>query len=222
MLIRAGFDISVGCTQATPMLLLLSTYPLREKDVLSSTGLRVTGGIVTSEHLDMFGNRMHRVLGQAGTIRLSCDCLVRDTGQPDFQNMAACETPVGILPSEVLVYLLGSRYCETDQLSETAWRLFANVPAGFARVAAICDFVHRHIRFDYASARATHRFGSFQRGAGRVPGFCSPGHRLLPLHEHSGALLHRLSRRHWRAEGSRADGFQRLVRGLARWSLVRV
>ncbi|MDH7797752.1 MULTISPECIES: transglutaminase family protein [unclassified Beijerinckia] len=155
MLIRAGFDISIGCAQATPLLLLLNIHPSRDKDVRSSTGLRVTSGVVTSEHADMFGNRVHRVMGQPGTVRLTCDSLVQDTGLPDFMDAAARETPVADLPSEVLVYLLGSRYCETDQLGETAWKLFGNGPTGLARVEAICAFVHDHIAFDYAFAQAT-------------------------------------------------------------------
>ena len=59
------------------------------------------------------------------------------------------------LPDSTLVFLLGSRYCETDHLSDTAWRLFGQTQSGWARVQAICDFVHAHIAFDYAHARAT-------------------------------------------------------------------
>jgi len=155
MLIRAGFDIAIGCAQPTPLVLLLNIHPFRAKDVRTSTGLRVTSGVVTAEHIDMFGNRVHRVMAQPGTVRLTSDALVRDTGLPDFANRSARETPVADLPADVLVYLLGSRYCETDQLNAAAWELFGNAPTGYARVQAICDFVHNHIRFDYACARAT-------------------------------------------------------------------
>ena len=65
------------------------------------------------------------------------------------------ETPVANLPDHVLMYLLGSRYCETDKLSQLAWDLFGNVQPGFTRVQAICDYVHNHIRFDYQNARYT-------------------------------------------------------------------
>ena len=63
--------------------------------------------------------------------------------------------PVDELPAETLVYLLGSRYCETDRLSETAWALFGQTPLGWARVQAICDFVHSAVSFDYMQASAT-------------------------------------------------------------------
>jgi transglutaminase-like putative cysteine protease len=52
-------------------------------------------------------------------------------------------------------FLLGSRYCETDRLSETAWSLFEKTPTGWGRVQAICDYVHQHISFGYEHARAS-------------------------------------------------------------------
>ena len=69
---------------------------------------------------------------------------------PDAQQI-----PVQFLPEEALVYLLGSRYCETDLMADEAWRLFGNGPTGWHRVQAICDFVHEHITFGYEHARST-------------------------------------------------------------------
>jgi transglutaminase-like putative cysteine protease len=59
------------------------------------------------------------------------------------------------LPEETLVFLLGSRYCETDRLSEFAWKQFGHLPRGWHLVQAICDFVHNHITFGYQHARST-------------------------------------------------------------------
>ena len=63
--------------------------------------------------------------------------------------------PVADLPDDCLVYLMGSRYCETDKLSQAAWDMFGNIAPGWGRVQAVCDFVNRHIQFDYQQARAT-------------------------------------------------------------------
>ena len=60
--------------------------------------------------------------------------------------------PIEDLPEDTIVFLLGSRYCETDALSELAWKLFGNTPPGWARVQAICDYVHDRIAFDYQNA----------------------------------------------------------------------
>ncbi|RZJ01690.1 MAG: transglutaminase family protein, partial [Rubrivivax sp.] len=68
---------------------------------------------------------------------------------------AARQNRVEDLPESTLVFLLGSRYCETDQLSDIAWKHFADGPTGWARVQAICDFVHGRIEFGYPHARRT-------------------------------------------------------------------
>ncbi|MBC7624750.1 MAG: transglutaminase family protein, partial [Aeromicrobium sp.] len=49
----------------------------------------------------------------------------------------------------------GSRYCETDRLADIAWSLFGQTPTGWHRVQAVCDYVHRHIKFGYENARMT-------------------------------------------------------------------
>ena len=59
------------------------------------------------------------------------------------------------LPDDTLQFLLGSRYIETDLLSQTAWDLFGDVTPGWTRVQAICDFVHARLTFGYEDARAT-------------------------------------------------------------------
>jgi transglutaminase-like putative cysteine protease len=104
---------------------------------------------------DAFGNWCSRIVAPKGQIRLSADAVVNDTGQPDIVAPLAQQRPVQDLPAETLVFLLGSRYCETDRLSQIAWDLFGKTPTGWARVQAICDFVHHHIVFGYEHARAT-------------------------------------------------------------------
>ena len=108
----------------------------------------------------------------------------------------AGQAPVEELPEETLVYLLGSRYCETDLLSNTAWQLFGGTTPGYPRVQAICDYVHNHIAFNYQNARSTRTAcGGLQRTHRRLPRFRPSRHHLLPLHEYSRPLLHRLFER---------------------------
>ena len=86
---------------------------------------------------------------------MSADFIIRDSGKPDPVALDAVQHPVEDLPDDVLLFLLGSRYCDTDKLSNIAWSLFGNTPPGWARVQAIVDFVHNHIRFDYQKADDT-------------------------------------------------------------------
>jgi transglutaminase-like putative cysteine protease len=86
---------------------------------------------------------------------ITTEAVVNDSGEPDVVAPAAKQSPVEHLPEETLVYLLGSRYCETDQLSDIAWQRFGAGSTGWGRVQAVCDFVNRHIVFGYQHARRT-------------------------------------------------------------------
>ncbi len=155
MRIHAGFDIALDFAQPTPMLLMLNVHPCRRQDLVLPDALRSEPEIAISSYVDGFGNLCSRVVAPPGRFRVSTDAVIRDSGLPDRTEPQAREIPVGELPSEVLVFLLGSRYCETDELSQTAWDLFGTVKPGWGRVQAIVDFVHRHLEFGYPHARAT-------------------------------------------------------------------
>src|SRR5690606_38391125 len=111
--------------------------------------------VPVSTYHDLFGNRCRRLVAPAGDFTMWGDATVEDSGEPDPVFPDAREVPVQDLPSECLTYLMGSRYCETDRLSQVAWNMFGTMPQGWARVQAVCDFVHSHIRFDYQQARST-------------------------------------------------------------------
>jgi transglutaminase-like putative cysteine protease len=155
MLIRYGFDITVTCTQPTPMICLLAIEDGRSADIRSAEKIVTTPLVPTTTYRDMFGNICRRFVAPPGDFSIWGDGTVEDSGLPDTSYWAATETPVSELPDECLVYLLGSRYCETDKLSEIAWNLFGQVAPGWNRVQAICNFVNGHIKFDYMKARVT-------------------------------------------------------------------
>ena len=102
-----------------------------------------------------FPNLSRRYDATRHCVRFSGDGLVRDSGLPDTIAADARQHAVEDLPTDTLLYLLGSRYCETDRLTEVAWKLFEKSPPGWPRVQAICDFVHHHIAFGYEHARPT-------------------------------------------------------------------
>jgi len=155
MQLRAGFELIYSFPQPTPMILVVNIHDSRAQDLVIPDHLTAEPAIPISGYRDAFGNRCDRVLAPAGRLRLTTDCIVRDTGQPDEMIVGAGQDSVQDIPEDILVFLLGSRYCETDLLSETAWQLFGNVIPGYSRVQAICDYVHNHIVFNYQNARAT-------------------------------------------------------------------
>jgi hypothetical protein len=70
---------------------------------------------------------------------LSANGIVKDAGEAGGVASEAQQHAAEDLPDEALVLLLGSRYCDTDRLSEIAWSLFGKTPLGWARIQAICD-----------------------------------------------------------------------------------
>jgi transglutaminase-like putative cysteine protease len=165
--IRVGFEMAYACPQPTPMLLVLNVHHSRASDLVRPDLVVTTPAVPLLAYRDLFGNWCSRIVAPAGRIVISTDAVVNDSGLPDVVDLQATQTPVEHLPEETLVYLLGSRYCETDQLSETAWQRFGAGPTGWARVQAVCDFVHRHIVFGYQHARRTRTaWEAYQEGVG--------------------------------------------------------
>ena len=152
MKIRAGYEISYECPQSTPMILTLSVHPSRVPDLLSLDRIKLDPPIPVNTYHDSFENFCHVITAPPGRLTMSADFVVHDDGRPDTIAPQAQQHALGDLPVDVLIYLLGSRYCETDRLSNTAWSLFGHVPKGWPLVQAICDYVHSHIRFGYEHA----------------------------------------------------------------------
>jgi transglutaminase-like putative cysteine protease len=137
------------------MLLVISVHPSRAGDLLTPGPITITPGTPLRSYRDRFDNVCTRILAPPGRTTLATTFDVYDTGLPDAYAPEAVQHRVEELPDEILTFLLGSRYCETDRLSDTAWSLFGHIEPGWGRVAAICDFVHGHIKFNYQDARAT-------------------------------------------------------------------
>jgi transglutaminase-like putative cysteine protease len=155
LVIRAGFEIGFDCAVPTPMLLMLSVRPERQADLLTPEVIAADNGAPVRSYRDGFGNRVSRVLAPAGRTTFRADFLIGDSGQPDPLAPEAGQHPVDELPDDALVFLLPSRYCETEHLVGFAWDTFGDVTPGWARVQAIVDYVHGHIRFGYPHARST-------------------------------------------------------------------
>jgi transglutaminase-like putative cysteine protease len=155
MQIRAGYRITFNCLNPMPIHLRLRVHPDRQPDLQSPDLVLTSVPAQVSEHRDEFNNIVTRIRAPAGPITLSTSFVINDTGLADPQHRDARQIEVADLPDAVLPFLLGSRYCETDRLSELAWSLFGGTAPGWARVQAIVDYVHRRIQFGYHFARPT-------------------------------------------------------------------
>jgi transglutaminase-like putative cysteine protease len=154
MLIRLGYDIELELSRPMMVVAVLNVHPSRKADLLEPDEIQISPGAARGEYLDTFGNRCTRILGTQGSLRLSSSTLIRDSGEPDPVDWNAAHIPVEKLPHETLRFLLASRYCEVDKLSDLAWSQFGNL-TGWPAVQAICDWVNGHITFNYSLARPT-------------------------------------------------------------------
>ena len=155
MKLRIGYEMVYSCPQPTPMMGLLNVHASRVSDLITPDHVMTDPATPTHGYRDSFGNWVTRLILPQGDTKVYTEALINDSGEWDAIAPDAKQNTVETLPDEVLIYLLGSRYCETDLLMDDAWRLFDSAPYGWQRVQAICDFVHQHITFGYEFARAT-------------------------------------------------------------------
>ncbi len=155
MLIRYGYKVTIETDAPLPLITQMSARPERQLDLRGVEAFSTDPGVRFSTYLDGFGNLCRRMTAPAGSFTLQSDALIADSGLPDPICQDAQEMPVESLPDEVLFYLMGSRYCDTDLVSQAAWDLFGHLEPGWGRVQQIVDWVHGHITFNYGDADAT-------------------------------------------------------------------
>lgn len=153
--IQLGYQLDYTFPQPTPMILMLNVHFSRASDIVVPDRMSVSPPVRIEGYRDTFGNWCNRLLAPSGKVRINGSAIVQDSGQFETTPLTGMQHPVQNLPEETLLFLLGSRYCETDLLSEVAWKLFGTTPLGLPRVQAVCDLVHQHINFGYEFASAT-------------------------------------------------------------------
>lgn len=155
MRIRIGCEIGMYVPVATPMIAMLSVHPSRAADLERPDNLITQPALEVKRYVDGFGNWCSRMILPPGETRLGFSNVIADSGEADRWDRTAMQHPVESLPDQVLEYLLPSRFCEPDLLSQDAWSLFGGIENGWERVQAICDYANGRLKFDYGTARPT-------------------------------------------------------------------
>jgi transglutaminase-like putative cysteine protease len=155
MYVRIGFDLQYDVPAVTPFLLMLHTHPERVVDLQRPERLIIEPALTHHSFADSFGNRAARVSVQPGKVRFWYDNVIYDSGAHEPKIDGARLHPVDELPDSCVPFLLASRYCEVDKLSQLAWDQFGKTPATWERVQAVMDWVHDHVEFGYMYARPT-------------------------------------------------------------------
>ena len=167
MRLRIGCELRYAFPQATPAILMLNVHFTRASDLEEPDHIVISPSIPISGYRDGFGNWCCRIVAPAGPVHIVSNAIIRDSGRPDPVVAAAAQVPVELLPDEALVFLLPSRFCDSDKLLDLAWREFGAAKPGWDRVQAVCDFVHERITFGYEFARPTRTASeAYQEGQG--------------------------------------------------------
>ena len=155
MRLLVGCEMTYEFPAVTPIIATLNVHSSRVSDLERPDHLITTPAVAVEGYRDTFGNWCNRLVAPPGRFTLRTETVVRDHGQGDLADPTAQQVAIAQLPSDALLFLLGSRYCETDRLADIAWELFGKSPQGWGRVQAICDYVHNRITFGYEHSRAT-------------------------------------------------------------------
>ena len=168
MLIRIGYDITLGFPLPTTVIHLLHVHPSRRSDLIRPDRVWTEPALSIDDYCDSFGNRRGRTSAPPGIVRFFSEAVIQDSGEADRHAPDAAQLDPCKIPTAILGFLLPSRYCEVDsELVDVAWQNFDQARPGWDRVQAICDFVHGHLQFDYQQARSDRTaLGAFREGVG--------------------------------------------------------
>ena len=218
MQIRVGYELVYDCPQPTPMLLMLNVHHARAADIVVPDRPRDrarrsrSAPIATASAIGAAGSSR-----RPGELRLSPTRMRQRLGRPD-PVAAEARAARGRGPARRRLGLPARQPLLRDRPA-VRHRLVAvrrsRRPAGPAsRRSATTSTAHRvRLRTRAPPGPPAKRYSE---RTGVCRDYAHLAVTLLPLHEHPGALLHRLSRRHRRAAVRRPDGFRGLVRSLSR------
>jgi transglutaminase-like putative cysteine protease len=154
--VRVGCSLAYECTGPASLLLNLQPRPDRNHSVLFEA-LSLGQNLPSTQFTDSHGNRVSRVTLNRGTNVFRHDAIVAISSRSDNHDLPPADVASLVpheLPSEVLRYIMPSRYCDSDKLADFAWSKFGGIEHGQPRVTAISQWIHDNIEYRYMSGRA--------------------------------------------------------------------
>src|ERR1039458_3799244 len=118
MQIQVGYELVYEFPQPTPIILALNVHYSRASDIIVPDHMHSQPSVPIASYRDSFGNWCNRMVAPQGQVRIWANGVLNDSGLPDSASYGAQQHAVHLLPEEALLFLLGSRYCETDRSEE--------------------------------------------------------------------------------------------------------
>jgi transglutaminase-like putative cysteine protease len=159
MRVHVGFEFLLESGTPTPIVSIVR--PRGDLHRIEEERLDVTPDLEIHRYRDGFANQAWRWTAPAGGMRVEYHAHVEVSGLPDPQLPELPGTPIDRLPDEMLVYTLPSRYCPSDLVLDDAWQLFGGSSEGWARVQAVCDWIHGNVTYGGQSGSSTTGYESY-------------------------------------------------------------
>ena len=118
MRIHVGCELHFEFPQTTPMIATLNVHFSRAPELERPDYLMTSPSAPIEGYRDSFGNWCNRLVAPAGRFSLGTDAIIGDPGMSDPIDLNALQHQVQLLPAEIILFLLGSRYCETFPASD--------------------------------------------------------------------------------------------------------
>ena len=147
MKLKTGCLLEYYSSQETPLILLLklfkgATHTLIYEELTTQPVVSMT------EYTDIYGNSCHRILAPIGKFSINTSAIV-DTAEYAVVDYNAKFMLINDLPDETLLYLLPSRFCESDKLNYKAVEIIRDLWVGYDIVEAIRRWVHTNIKYEH-------------------------------------------------------------------------
>ncbi len=154
MKIEAGCELRFTAEADVPIILMLRPRSGDAQWIVSDQYL-IDPVVPVTEFADSYGNLCQRLVVPAGPFTVKTTTQAETTDDIDVAT-GAPYTPIQDLPTEVLAFLLASRYCPSDQpdIAKQATTIVNGLLPGYNQAEAIRKWIHEHITYQYGTSNA--------------------------------------------------------------------
>ena len=145
MRLEVSCTIRMECALPTPLILLLRPRSNRHQWVVSEH-YSLDPHVPATEYVDGFGNLCQRLVAPVGPLSIQAGAEVEVAPSVDTAP-GAPYVLVENIPDQLMVYLMPSRFCESDRLGGLAADVARDQIPGYDQVAAISRWVNRQLRY---------------------------------------------------------------------------
>ncbi len=153
MLLEAGCEITYELTEPTILFLMLRPQSGASQQIIHEN-FTLIPTVPVDNYTDSFGNLCQRFEAPAGRLEIAAHARVEVSPTIDV-HPGAPYTSVLELPTNVIEFLLPSRYCPSDLLGDESRLIVADATPGYDQVEAIRSWIHTNVEYCYGTSNGS-------------------------------------------------------------------